>query len=101
DQVPRGHPLIRVEVGEQFGRLRPLERNRRGQAGTVPAQQAGQEPLAEAAVPVVEDEPALVAAQAVVRSAIRSRHRAPRWRISGGYTIAWRNGRIAAMYAFP
>lgn len=59
DQVPRGHPLSGRELWEQVVGLGPLQRDRVQARRAVPPQQGGQQPLAEAAVRVVEDSPLL------------------------------------------
>ena len=61
DQVPRSHALFRREVREKLLGLWPLQRKRAQADGSVPGQQAAEQPLAQAAVTVVQDPPALLA----------------------------------------
>ena len=53
--MPGGHPLGLVEIGQPPLGLGALKRDRLQSPAPVPAQQAGEEPHAEAAVRVVED----------------------------------------------
>jgi len=112
--MPRGHPLSGRELSDQVVGLGSLQRDRVQARRAIPPQQAGQQPLAEAAFRVVKNRPAAFAeagraltcvsvvrhvdkACAVVGSPASARHSRPSSRIAGGYTIRCRNGLIAAM----
>ena len=58
--MPRGHALHRRKVREEVVGLGSLQGDRPQAQCAVPAQQAGEQPLAEAAVRVVEDHPAVL-----------------------------------------
>ena len=61
--MPGGHPLSGRELPEQVVGLGSLQRDRVQARRAVPPQQGGQQPLAEAAVGVVQDRPAAFAGQ--------------------------------------
>ncbi len=63
DQVPRGHPRSGRELSEQVDGLGSLQRDRVQARRAIPPQQAGQQPLAEAALRVVKDRPAVLGGQ--------------------------------------
>ena len=60
DQVPGGHSLGGIEVGEKVVGLGLPQGNRAQERFAIPAKQAGEEPGAEPAVRVVEDRPAVL-----------------------------------------
>jgi len=100
--MPRRHPLGRREVREQVVRLRPLQGDRPQALCAIHTEDGGEQPLAEATVRVVENHPALLGhgrryARAGEVSSTRFRQSRSICLIIGGYTIRWRNGRIAAI----
>ncbi|MGC1853061.1 MAG: hypothetical protein WA687_11540 [Solirubrobacterales bacterium] len=57
DQVPGAHARGQLEIGEQLVSLRPLQGDWMQPRGAIPAEQDGEQPLAKAAISVVENRP--------------------------------------------
>ena len=59
--MPGGHLLLGIEAREQIAGLRPPEGDGTETRPPIPAEQTGEQPFADSAVPVVEDDPAVLA----------------------------------------